>query len=109
MAASGVFVSPSHVEGQPIAILEAMSAGLPVVVTDTGANADVVRDGIDGFVVEVGDVDAMSGALSELVSSSDLRARMGSAALERARKRFDMPMLRARISALYSDVLEGLR
>lgn len=103
MSGSDVFVSPSHVEGQPIAILEAMAASLPVVVTDTGANADVVRDGVDGFVVPVGDVDALSRALSELIASRDLRLSMGAAARERAADRFDMSRLRERLTALYND------
>ena len=46
-----LFVLPSHWEGQPIAILEAMASGLPIVVTSVGANPDVVRDGVDGRVV----------------------------------------------------------
>ena len=50
-----VLVVPSHSEGQPWVIIEAMSAGIPVVATDTGAIAETIADGVSGFVVPVGD------------------------------------------------------
>lgn len=107
MASADVFVLPSHTEGQPIAILEAMAAGLPVVSTRTGAVPDVVRDGVDGFVVEVGDVCGLADALERLISSSELRRTMGAAAERRARDAFDVSRLRRRLAALYRRAANG--
>lgn len=107
MASADVFVLPSHVEGQPIAILEAMAAGLPIVSTRTGAIPDVVRDGIDGFVVDVGDVTGVADALERLIVSPELRRGMGAAASVRARERFDVSRLRCRLAELYLRAANG--
>lgn len=99
-----LFVLPSHWEGQPIAILEAMATGLPVVVTTVGANPDVVRDGEDGRIVPSHDPTALADALEELVRDAALRARMGASARERARTGFDRPVLARRMLQEYRDL-----
>ena len=99
-----LFVLPSHWEGQPIAILEAMASGLPVVVTDVGANSDVVRDGVDGRVVPSHDPVALAGALEELVGDADGRVRMGASARARAQEAYDRPVLARRMVQEYADV-----
>jgi glycosyltransferase involved in cell wall biosynthesis len=98
-----LFVLPSHWEGQPIAILEAMASGLPVVVTTVGANPDVVRDGVDGRVVPSHDPAALADALEQLVRDPALRARMGASARERARTGFDRPVLARRMLQEYRE------
>lgn len=100
-----VFVLPSHWEGQPIAILEAMATGLPVVVTAVGANPDVVRDGVDGLVVPSHDPAALADALERVLRDADLRRRMGASARERAAERHDTAVLRQRMAALYRQAL----
>jgi glycosyltransferase involved in cell wall biosynthesis len=82
-AAADVFVLPSLVEGMPLAVLEAMACGLPVVATPRGA-ADVVRDGVDGFIVPPGDSGAIRARLEQLYRDSALRASMGRNARQRA-------------------------
>ena len=99
-----VFVLPSHWEGQPIAILEAMATGLPVVVTSVGANPDVVRDGVDGRVVPPHDPAALADALEQVLSDRDLRVRMGAAARERAVDRHDATRLSQRMAGIYREV-----
>ena len=105
LADSQVFVLPSHWEGQPIAILEAMAAGLPVVVSSVGANPDVVRDGLDGFVVPSHDAPALAEALRRLIADPDLRKRMGASARERAEASYDRRVLRAAILEEYRSVV----
>ena len=99
-----LFVLPSHWEGQPIAILEAMASGLPVVVTAVGANPDVVRDGVDGLVVDSHAPEALAAALETLVGDPALRARMGADARARAEKGYDLPVLARRMLQEYRDV-----
>jgi glycosyltransferase involved in cell wall biosynthesis len=98
---ASVYCLPSHLEGQPIGILEAMASGLPVVATRIGGIPDQVRDGTEGLLADRGDVDGLSEALLRLIESSDLRGRMGEAARRRAEERFDLGRFRDRIGAVY--------
>ncbi len=82
---SDVFVFPTLVEGMPLVVLEAMACGLPVIVTANGP-ADIVRDGIDGFIIPQRDEDAVSGCLERLYRDRSLCAEMGRNASERARE-----------------------
>jgi glycosyltransferase involved in cell wall biosynthesis len=102
-----IFVLPSFLEGQPIAIIEAMAAGVPVVATSVGAIPDLIRDGIDGRVVEPGDVEALADALAELIEQPALRARMGSAVRDRAGAAHSLPTLSYELAGLYAAVLAG--
>jgi glycosyltransferase involved in cell wall biosynthesis len=109
LRAAQLFVLPSHWEGQPIAILEAMASGLPVVVTAVGANPDVVRDGLDGVVVPGHDPEALAEALASLVADPALRARMGACARARAEEGYDQPVLAERMIREYRDVAAQVR
>ena len=71
-ARAWALVVPSHSEGHPWVIIEAMSAGLPVVATDTGAVAETVRDGVSGFVVPVGDSAALARRIIALLTEDCL-------------------------------------
>lgn len=71
------FVCSSNYEGISLAILEAMSAGLPVVATAVGGNPNLISDGENGRLVPPGDADALATALEELASEPELRHRMG--------------------------------
>jgi glycosyltransferase involved in cell wall biosynthesis len=77
LAASDVLVLPSRQEGVPMAILEAMAYGLPVIATPVGGIPDVVRHGREGLLVEVGDQGAVTGALARMVAEPTLRASLG--------------------------------
>jgi glycosyltransferase involved in cell wall biosynthesis len=81
--AADVFVLPSLVEGMPMVVLEAMSCGLPVIVTPNGP-ADVVRDGIDGFIVPTCDSAAIADRLEYLYANPELRAQLGRNARQQA-------------------------
>lgn len=82
--ASDLLVLPS-VTNEPwgMVVNEAMVCGLPVIVSDrVGSGSDLVRNGVNGFVVKAGDVDALERGLVELVSSSEMRRRFGAASSE---------------------------
>lgn len=80
----------SHEEGFSNAILEGMAAGLPMIVTDVGGNAEAVVDGVTGLVVPAHDPIALSKALLALVQDPTRREKMGRAARQRAEVQFSL-------------------
>ena len=83
--AADVFVFPTLIEGMPLVVLEAMACGLPVIVTANGPG-DIVRDGIDGFVIPERDDEAVADRLDRLHRDPTLRQAMGQAAAQRAKE-----------------------
>ncbi len=104
LAASDVFVLPSRYEGMPIALLEAMGSGLPCIVTDVGENGVIVRRANCGYVIPPGEVDRLSDKLRELMSSSELRMEMSTAARFAVNEYTDVEMA-ARTYAIYNSIL----
>jgi glycosyltransferase involved in cell wall biosynthesis len=90
LAAADVAALASHpvVETYPLAAMEAMAAGLPVVATKVGALAEIVEHGLSGFLVPPADPEALAGALAHLLNDDVLRARFGENARRRAHERF---------------------
>lgn len=80
-----IFVLPTYAEGTPISMLEAMAAGLPVVSTPVGGIPDVVEDGVEGYIVEPGDVEALADRLARLINDPERRCRMGLLAQDKVR------------------------
>ncbi len=76
MAGADIFVLPSHQEGMPVALMEAMSAGLPVVATTVGGVPDVVTDDVHGLLVPPGRPDLLAAAVVRLAGDDVLRARL---------------------------------
>jgi glycosyltransferase involved in cell wall biosynthesis len=95
-----ILALPSHTEGFPNAIIEAMESGLPIVATRVGAIPEIVREGVDGFLMDVGDVDELASKLSWLVENADARGEMGQAGRSRAIERFSPE----HIVTLWSDI-----
>lgn len=89
LAASDIFTLPSHREGMPRSIIEAMMTGLPVVATDIRGAREEVVEGETGFLVPVRDPAALGAALARLAADSALRARMGAAGRARALDLYD--------------------
>jgi glycosyltransferase involved in cell wall biosynthesis len=79
-----VFVFPSWGDGWPLVVGEAMACGLPVICTPNSGACEMIRDGVEGFVVPAGDAEAMAGRLSFLRDHEALRQEMGRAARKRA-------------------------
>lgn len=103
LAAADVFCLPSHFEGLPMSVIEAMLTGLPVVATDIRGPREQVVPGQTGLLVPPGEVEPLAAALSRLAGDAALRARMGEAGRARALARFDEAAVVARTVAL----LEG--
>jgi glycosyltransferase involved in cell wall biosynthesis len=86
-AASDVFVLPAENEAWGLAVNEAMCASLPVVVSrEIGCVADLVRDGVNGYTPEAGDVAGLADALQRLIEDDDLRRRQGRESLARVQQ-----------------------
>lgn len=105
LAASDVFVIPSGNESFGLAALEAMACGIPVISSDVGGLPEVNIDGNTGFVVPMGDVDAIAERTMQLLSDEDLRQRMGLASLQRATTEFSLEQLIPRYESLYERTL----
>ena len=99
------FVLPSRAEGLPMALLEAMAAGLPVVVTAVGAMPEVVEDGVHGFLVPPNDAKALADALDRLAADPALRSQMGSSARDRCEARFGVERTAEKLLQVYKQVL----
>jgi glycosyltransferase involved in cell wall biosynthesis len=89
LQAADMFVLTSEYEAAPMAILEAMAAGLPVIATAVGGIPAIVADGVSGVLVEPGSPASLIAALERLAHDPELRARMGSAGAERHRRDWD--------------------
>ena len=101
---AAVLALSSRYEGLPMVLLEAQTAGLPIVAMACKCGPrDVVSDGVDGFLVPEGDVDAMTSRLAELMRSPDLRERMGENA-RKASARYDFESVMARWDILFRDL-----
>jgi glycosyltransferase involved in cell wall biosynthesis len=91
-------------EGQPLAILEAMAAGLPVVATPRAAIPDAVEDGVTGLLVPERDVPALTDALARLLGDAELRRRLGAAGRDRWQRRFTLERAMARVVEALEEV-----
>lgn len=104
MRAADIFVLPSHREGMPRSIIEAMLSGLPVVATDIRGSREEVVDGETGLLVPVADAAALASALEHLACDPELRTRMGKAGLSRALELYD----ESKIVARQIELLEAI-
>jgi glycosyltransferase involved in cell wall biosynthesis len=101
---SDIYVNSSSIEGLPLTVLEAMSAGLPVVATRVGAIPHVIEHNVNGLLVDSGDKEGMTKAIDSLVNNKDLRRRLGDAARRIVKERFSVD----RMAHEYREVYERL-
>jgi glycosyltransferase involved in cell wall biosynthesis len=104
-----VLLLPSANEGTPVSVIEALAAGRPAVATRVGGVPDVIRDGVDGFLVGLGDTDSLGDRLAELARDPALRARMGTQGRARVLDRYSVARLVDDVDRLYKSLLEGVR
>ena len=103
---SDIFVLPSYAENLPNSMLEAMAAGLPVIVSDVGAIPEVVKDGVNGFIIKAGDIASLTEKILILTESSDLRKSMGAHNVQLIKEKYDMPVVADKIDAVYRELLK---
>jgi glycosyltransferase involved in cell wall biosynthesis len=105
LAASDVFVLPSDREGLPLALLEAMAAGTPVVATAVGGVPAVVEDGVTGRLVRPGDGAGLATAILDVLGEPDVAREGAARAREQVRARYDIGPWVAGLEALYLELL----
>lgn len=101
LASCHVVCLPSYREGVPKALIEAASAGRPIVTTDVPGCREVVTDGVNGFIVPARNANALAEALKRLIQSPELRASMGTASRKLAEVEFDEALVIRRTADLY--------
>jgi glycosyltransferase involved in cell wall biosynthesis len=105
--AADLFVAPAAYEGVPLAVIEAMQHGLPVVATRIAGHSVAIDDGETGFLVPVDDPSAMAAQCIELLRSGPRRRAVGAAAARSARERFAMDRHVRAYLALYERLGAG--
>jgi len=101
LARADVLALPSGAEACPMAVLQAMATGLPVVASSVGGVPEVVRDGVDGVLVRPGDREGLAAALGRLDTDPALRRQMGASARERLESSFTVRHCAERLLAVY--------
>nr|MBN2276803.1 glycosyltransferase family 4 protein [candidate division Zixibacteria bacterium] len=99
-------VLPSLSEGHPVTILEAWKHGLGIIASRAGGIPEVVENGKEGILVDVGDTTSLSGAITKGLEDSNLMDLYGSNGLERLKREFTFKAHTGKISALYKRLLE---
>ena len=103
-----LFALPSVVEGEPVSVLEAMEAALPVVAAQAGGIPELVQDGVTGILAPPNDLDGFCLALERLISDSALRQRLGNAGRERVRTLFSAQRMTEEFQQLYQAAIASL-
>jgi glycosyltransferase involved in cell wall biosynthesis len=109
LAAMDIFALSSDYEGSPLSVVEAMAAGLPVVSTRAGGVPELLEDGREGLLVEPGDVNGLSAAMTFLADHAEARRAMGMAGARRARDRFDVSAMIQAYEDLYETLYHDLQ
>lgn len=106
LQSADIFALISNWEGFPISTLEAMSAGLPILVSDVGGAGESIIDGVNGFLVPRGDVVEINHRLRLMVSNSDLTKKMGAASRRIFEEKFTIQIMMNKTLDVYEKVLK---
>lgn len=109
LASAAVFVLPSYNEGLPVAVLEAMAAGIPVVTTRVGAIPDLGIDNAAGFLIDPGSIEDLTDRLATLVGDPALREQFGANGRRRVESDFTIDSTAHRLAALYRETCRRSR
>lgn len=107
LSRADLFVLPSFTEGFPMSVLEAMAAGLPVVVTPVGVLPEILKDGENGFFVKPGDVEDLEAKIEMLIKDEGLRRRMGENNRKLVARRFDIQVVAKQLVHILEGTVSG--
>jgi glycosyltransferase involved in cell wall biosynthesis len=102
-----VFLIPSHGEGFPNSMLEAMGASLPIIATPVGAIPEVLEEGKEGFIVELGNIEALKTSIQKLAQDHSLRLQMGAESYRTAMEQYEINTMFSRFDRLWTTVLNN--
>lgn len=105
LGALDLFAMASFSEGTSMALLEAMSVGLPIVVSAVGGNPEIVHDGESGLLFPSEDAEALTNALEQLISDEAARLRLGDAARQEFSSHFSFDAMVGQYQNLYDSLL----
>ncbi|MEK5107649.1 glycosyltransferase family 4 protein [Cytobacillus sp. FSL K6-0129] len=100
--ASDIFVFPSFQEGLPVSVMEAMSAGLPIICSSIRGNNDLIENGVGGYTINPEDVDGFASSIEQIISNRDLRIKMGRRNIEMVRN-YDKKVVKEKMLELYNQ------
>ena len=103
LKASDIFCFPSKQEGLPVALMEAMASGLPVICSDIRGNKDLIEDKKGGYLLKSYDMDEYSIKIQELIENKVLREEMGNFNLEKI-KDFDRKKVNTIMEEIYNEL-----
>lgn len=107
LAGTDVFVMSSFAEGVPVVLMEAMAAGVPVVATRVAGVAELVEEGVSGYLTPPGDAVATAQKIEALLADAQLRSRFGSAGRAVVQREFDVQIEGRRLAHLIDSALAG--
>lgn len=102
---SDIFILQSYDEGLPFTILEAMSFGLPVITTPVGAISEFIEDGKNGFLIQPGDVDALSEKIIYLIEHPEICEMMGKNNIKKIYEEFSHDKMIEKVDKIYKKLL----
>jgi glycosyltransferase involved in cell wall biosynthesis len=106
LSSATLFILPSYNEGMPLAVLEAMAYGLPVISTPVGGIPEIIVDGKTGLLVNPGDVQALSDRISLLLRNPDLCQKLGTNARRLVEDKFLVDVIMQQLYSLYDTLLK---
>ncbi|RJR42404.1 MAG: glycosyltransferase family 1 protein [Deltaproteobacteria bacterium] len=105
LGAMDIFVLPSHSEGVSLAVLEAMAAGLPVIVSAVGGLPEIVKHEENGLLIPPKDAEALAGSLARLLENPDLARRLGEKAREHIREKYSLERMAQVVNDAYDELV----
>lgn len=100
---SDVFVFPSYQEGLPVSVMEAMSAGLPIIASKIRGNSDLIQDGNGGFLHEPEDYQGFAGSIDKVIENKEFRIKMSNRNKAESKK-YDKQIVKDKMRILYESI-----
>ncbi len=105
LSESDVFILPSYAENFPIAMIEAMAAGLPLIMSNIKAISEIIQDGVNGFLVEPGNYEGIAKKILFLMQNREIGFQMGKRNFNLAREKYDFKMVVQKLDGIYSNLI----